>query len=116
MQRNFSTFFITVIAWVFFRVESISYAFSYLKGIFSKSLFVLPKGSDFALTSLHPFTMFSLLLGFIFFEWLGRENQYAIQKTGLKWNPIFRYSFYYMILILILWFGAKEQEFIYFQF
>ena len=110
------TFFLTVIAWVFFRAENISHAFSYLKGIFSKSFFVLPKGSDFVSTSLHPVIMSSLLLGFLFLEWLGRENQYAIEKTGLKWKSFFRYSFYFILMLVIVWFFGKENEFIYFQF
>jgi alginate O-acetyltransferase complex protein AlgI len=110
------TFGATVIAWVFFRAENISHAFSYISEIFSKSILTLPKGSDFIGTGLHPFTLFFLLDVFILFEWLGREHQYAISNLGFKWKRPFRYALYYAIIIAIFGFGGKEQEFIYFQF
>ena len=37
------TFFITVIAWVFFRADSIGYAWSYLSSLFSFDLFKIPQ-------------------------------------------------------------------------
>jgi D-alanyl-lipoteichoic acid acyltransferase DltB (MBOAT superfamily) len=114
--RMLATFGVTVIAWVFFRAENITHAFSYVSEIFSKSILTLPKGSDFLGTALHPFTMFALLGIFILFEWLGREHQYAISQLGLKWKKPLRYAFYYAVIIAIFWFGGKEQEFIYFQF
>jgi hypothetical protein len=49
-------------------------------------------------------------------EWFGRENQYAIEKLGIKWKRHFRWAIYYMIIIIIFWFAGKEQQFIYFQF
>jgi hypothetical protein len=60
--------------------------------------------------------MFSLLILFIFIEWLGREQQFAIAKLGLKWKPIFRWALYVSIAIIILLFSGKSDEFIYFQF
>ncbi len=110
------TFGLTVIAWVFFRAENITHAFNYVAEIFSKSIFTLPKGSDFIGTVVHPFTMFALLGVFILFEWFGREHQYAIEHLGIKWKRPFRYAFYYAIIIAIFLFGGQEQEFIYFQF
>ncbi len=49
-------------------------------------------------------------------EWLGREQQYAIAKLGLKWKSPLRYAMYYAIIIAIFWFAGKDQQFIYFQF
>jgi hypothetical protein len=49
-------------------------------------------------------------------EWLGREEQYAIAKLGVKWKQPLKYAMYYAIIIAILWFAGKEQQFIYFQF
>lgn len=49
-------------------------------------------------------------------EWVGREEQYAIGKLGLKWKSPFRYALYYAIIIAIFWFAGKEQQFLYFQF
>jgi hypothetical protein len=111
-----STFALTVLAWVFFRAENMAHAFSYLKGIFSKSLFTLPKESHFIDTNLHPLIMFFLLGIFIMFEWFGRRQQYAIEIIGLSWKRPFRYVFYYILIIFIFLFGGQAQEFIYFQF
>jgi hypothetical protein len=49
-------------------------------------------------------------------EWMGREQQYAIADVGLEWKPVLRYSYYYALILAIIWFGGKEQQFIYFQF
>lgn len=105
------TFGLTVFAWIFFRAESLGHAISYISGIFSSSLFSIPHFKD--ATMLTP----TLLLGlfFIVIEWLGRENQYAIQNLLTK-NRIARWSFYYLILLLIFIFAGSSQEFIYFQF
>jgi D-alanyl-lipoteichoic acid acyltransferase DltB (MBOAT superfamily) len=99
---------LTIFAWIFFRAENISHAFSYISEIFSSSLFSIPE--------ILPRTLILLILLFILTEWLGREEQFAIQKLGLKWKRAIRYSMYYAIIIAIFWFGVKEQQFIYFQF
>jgi alginate O-acetyltransferase complex protein AlgI len=108
------TFFLTVIAWVFFRAEDFGHAVSYLSGIFSSSILTLPNfpGMRNALiTSL-------LVILFISIEWYGREGEYAIERIGLKWNKLTRYAVYYGLILLIFWFcyNGKEQDFIYFQF
>jgi alginate O-acetyltransferase complex protein AlgI len=57
-----------------------------------------------------------MLFIFIFIEWLGREQKYAIEKTGMKFSKVVRWSFYYAIILSILYFSGTNQEFIYFQF
>ena len=102
------TFGLTTLAWIFFRAENITHAFDYLKEIFSGSLF-----SKF---EIFPIKILGLIFIFLIIEWLGRESEYALEKIGLKWKPRYRYLMYYTIILSILVFGAKEQEFIYFQF
>jgi len=102
------TFSLTVFAWIFFRAESLAHAFQYVSQIFSRSFFSIP--------TIRPTNLLILLIIFILIEWLGREKEYAIASLGLKWKPVFRYAFYYIIIILVFWFGGKESEFIYFQF
>ena len=53
---------------------------------------------------------------FVIIEWFGREEQYAIAKTGLKWPKILRWTLYYAIVIAIFEFRGLSQQFIYFQF
>jgi hypothetical protein len=63
-----------------------------------------------------PLSTIVYIIIFIFLEWLGRENKYGIESFGFKRPRIVRWSFYYVLIILILSFSGKEQEFIYFQF
>lgn len=109
------TFLLVTFAWIFFRAESLSHAFSYLNRIFSSSLFTisvqdLKKISDGAdIIYLAGLTALLLL-----FEWMQRDKQHALQS--LKMNRVVRWSMYYALLILIYWFQGEQQEFIYFQF
>ncbi|MFA7615365.1 MAG: MBOAT family protein [Weeksellaceae bacterium] len=102
------TFGLTVFAWIFFRAENLGHAFSYISGIFSKSLFSIPE--------VRPTNLILLTLLFILAEWFGRKEEYAIEKLGLKWKRPYRLAMYYAIVIVIFWFSGEEQQFIYFQF
>ncbi len=102
------TFGLTTLAWIFFRAENIGHAFEYIKEIFSASLFTK--------FEIFPIKIIFLILIFMAVEWIGRKQEYAIEKIGLKWKWQYRYLMYYVIILFILVFGAKEQEFIYFQF
>ena len=106
------TFLLTVLAWIFFRAENIGHAIDYISGIFSSSLFSVPRfpGSRKALT------IIIIVFGFIVIEWIGREQQYAIAHLGLKWKRPARYAMYYAIIAVIFLFSGREQQFIYFQF
>lgn len=108
-----STFSLTVFAWIFFRAENIHHAISYISEIFSESLFSIPR---FSVKISELLTILILILIFFIVEWIGREQQFAIERIGEKHHRFWRYTFYYSIVISILWFGGKEQEFIYFQF
>jgi D-alanyl-lipoteichoic acid acyltransferase DltB (MBOAT superfamily) len=102
------TFGLTVFAWIFFRAENMGQAINILSKIFSVSIFKVPE--------IHPKSLLLLILFFVSLEWLGREGQYAISQLGLKWKSPFKYAIYYSIIVMIFWFGGKEQQFIYFQF
>lgn len=104
------TFSLTVFAWIFFRATSIKNAFSYISGIFSSSLFTIPQGIVIRKS------IILLIILFFIIEWLGREQQYAIASFGKKWYKPLRWGFYYLIILAILHFTGKEQQFIYFQF
>jgi len=102
------TFGLVVFAWIFFRAENIKHAFQYISDIFSESLFTIP--------TIKPLYLILIIMIFMIIEWLGREEQYAIEKLGLRWKKPLRYAMYYTIIITIFWFMGKEQQFIYFQF
>jgi alginate O-acetyltransferase complex protein AlgI len=102
------TFTLTVFAWIFFRANSLSDAFNFIGGIFDVSLLSFP--------TIFPKYIVLLVIFFVIIEWIGREQNYALEKLGLKWTKFVRLMFYYVLIILIFVFMGKEQEFIYFQF
>ena len=106
------TFILSAFAWIFFRAENISHAYSFIGEIFSFSFFDFPNFYE----QRRAFTIIVLIVLFMIVEWVGREKDFAIQGIGIKWRRSLRFSFYYVIVIFILWFSGKEQEFIYFQF
>lgn len=101
------TFFITLIAWVFFRADNVTNAFIYIKNMFSESLFSKP--------DIIPITVLGLVVLFITIEWLGRAGEYAIEKIDFLNKPL-RWSFYMLLIILMFVYTGEQQEFIYFQF
>lgn len=106
------TFILSAFAWIFFRAENIGHAYSFIGEIFSLSFFDFPNFSE----QRRAFAIIVLIGLFLILEWVGREKDFAIQGIGMKWRRSLRFSFYYVIVISILWFSGKEQEFIYFQF
>jgi len=102
------TFGLTVFAWIFFRVNNIGHAISYISEIFSSSLFTIPE--------IRPRKLILLIMFFVLIEWLGREGQYAISGINVFERRIYRWGIYFSICLLIFIFQGKQQEFIYFQF
>ena len=102
------TFTLTVFAWIFFRANSLTHAITYIKDIFTSKLISLPE--------IRPTYVIILVLIFIFIEWVGRRNNYAIEKLFFDNSVLVRWSFYFALMIAIFIFSTKEQEFIYFQF
>jgi alginate O-acetyltransferase complex protein AlgI len=102
------TFTMTVLAWIFFRAESVSHAVQYISEIFSKSLFTMPE--------VKPKILALLLIIFIAVEWIGREEKFAIERMGLNWPKPVRWLMYYTIVFSVLNYAGSEQQFIYFQF
>lgn len=111
------TFILTMLAWIFFRANSVQHAFGILTEIFSKSLFSKPVIYE-AATDLPilPKTLFLILFIFILIEWIGRGSQFAIEKIGLNWTRPLRLLFYFILIITLFIFSGKDQQFIYFQF
>jgi hypothetical protein len=83
-----------------------SQAWVYISGIFSFSLFSVPEliGKKALL----------FIVLFMAAEWIGRNNQHALEKLWKK--LLLRYAVYYAIVMAIILFAGETQEFIYFQF
>lgn len=106
------TFFLTVIAWIFFRAESITVAFQIIKNIFSKSFISTPMIAD-------KFNFLIVLLSLLFFvliEWQGRAWAHPLERLWFNKSKSFRILFYMMLFLITLLLGGSQQDFIYFQF
>jgi D-alanyl-lipoteichoic acid acyltransferase DltB (MBOAT superfamily) len=100
------TLFIVLLAWIFFRSESIAHSFAFLEQMFSSSLFELPSGM------FKTGLIWSVL--FLITEWIQRNKQHALQFDKL---PVYiRWFAYYAVLFLIFNKGGQQETFIYFQF
>ena len=111
------TFGLTVIAWVFFRAENIGHALEYIYDMFSGLAVYGNYYKSYRMLFIkigYPFILISIV--FILIEWLGRKDQFAISNNISKLSKTLRYLAYYLLIASLLWFGGKEQQFIYFQF
>lgn len=105
------TFTLTVFAWIFFRAENLTHAFSYINEIFTTSTISIPQ------VEIKAYFVLFVVLVFMMVEWFGREYNYGIGFLKNQNSPFVRYSAYYIILIVIFILGNFiENEFIYFQF
>lgn len=114
LRMMLSTFVLTMIAWVFFRADNVKHAIGVLREIMSSTLFDYPLFSD-------PYAAFITLLliaSFILIEWLGRSNEYAIEKIHHNIpNRAARWGTYMILGLVIIAFGNfNKTEFIYFAF
>jgi alginate O-acetyltransferase complex protein AlgI len=107
------TFSLTSLAWIFFRSETVTDAFIYIQRIFSNPFI----GSSISelVRVLNPTKIIFPIAFLILMEWWQRTRDFGLDFAPIKkWV---RWSFYYAILLSILFLGAfNKTEFIYFQF
>lgn len=102
------TFSLTILAWVFFRADNVGHAFDILGEIFSTSIFSVPE--------ILPITVILFILIFVLIEWLGREQQFAIERLFFNRMKPIRWCFYLIIVFCVVANIDNQQDFIYFQF
>ncbi len=106
------TFFITTLAWIFFRAENVTHAFDFISAMFTTDLWSMP----YFLGIKKAAIVAGLVLFFLVLEWMGRTQKYAIETLTSTWSKPLKWGFYYGIAMLIFLFGTQSQAFIYFQF
>ena len=108
--RMTATFLLVVVAWVFFRAESIAHAGAYLKRMFSASLFSVPD-----IVPSHKAIVLLPLGLLVVGEWVQREREHALELHSLP--PVWRRLIYVVVFFLIFFLGDfGANRFIYFQF
>lgn len=104
------TFALTVLAWIFFRADSVGAAFAYLRNIFEGNLFAAPEKFNLDL--------FIIVILFFMAEWLQRSRQHALQfepGSNMKYYGIAIVNSV-VIWAIFLWGNFGNKSFIYFQF
>jgi len=101
------TFGLTCLAWIFFRAENLTDAFTYLGGIFAFSGWQISNFSS---------SLLALILFLTAVEWWGREGNFALERVKNWQLKPARWAFYLLIGLLIFLYQGKSHEFIYFQF
>ena len=101
-------FILVMLTWIMFRAESLGHAFEYYSNLFSPTILSYPKFLSKSLIAL-----IILLLGL---DWAHRNRKHSLDiSLYLPQRPL-RWITYYSIVALLVFFGAKSQDFIYFQF
>ncbi len=103
-----TTFIMTVIAWIFFRAETVKDALLYLEGIFDRSLFTYP--------DVMPHRKLLVVAVFVFIEWIQRKKTHALDIQKEIPYRFIRWIIYCLLIFSIMWMGGIKQKFIYFQF
>jgi D-alanyl-lipoteichoic acid acyltransferase DltB (MBOAT superfamily) len=113
LSQMLFTFSLTVLAWVFFRADSITHALLFIGNSINGLLEVKNYFETYhMLIGIIPVLI--ILIIFILIEWRGRKTAFAIYSLSS-----YRYlntAFYYVILMTLYFYSGKPQEFIYFQF
>ena len=107
------TFFLTIIAWIFFRADSLSDALLYIKNIFTTTIFSIPE--------IMPLYLMLFLLFFLVVEWIHRDKQHGLQfnkgdELSFSLSNLGYCGFYILLGFCIAFYMGKENTFIYFQF
>ncbi|WP_299114701.1 MBOAT family protein [uncultured Winogradskyella sp.] len=105
------TFCLTTLAWVFFRAENFNHAIAYLSSMITNGASYLDINIYWQYKG-----VIGLIITLIIIEWFGRDNKHALEALVTKLNRPLRYTFYYLIILVIIWYSGKGEEFIYFQF
>lgn len=110
------TFVLTCFAWIFFRANNVEHAMSYIRSIFSYSLFENPISDIWTINTGYQIVLLVVfLLFFIIFEWANRTKEHGLQIDHIRSRPI-RWAIYYFLVLACFIMQGVQQEFIYFQF
>lgn len=101
------TLVLNLLALVFFFSESVSYAFSYFSHMFSLSLLSLP--------NIYRKELYWVIV-FMGVEWLMMYKKKVFPLQIAEWHPVLRWTLYYGLTFVILYFNYDRRAFVYFQF
>jgi D-alanyl-lipoteichoic acid acyltransferase DltB (MBOAT superfamily) len=103
--QMFLTFSLVVLAWIFFRADSLQQAFGYIHRILVWKGFVFIGSKN----------VFPLILFTVIMEWIGRKQENTLETfvNKYRWAKL---PMYFFLGVMIYSNFSREQSFIYFQF
>ncbi|QNJ96698.1 MBOAT family O-acyltransferase [Constantimarinum furrinae] len=108
------TFAMVTFAWIFFRADSITHAFDYIRSIVISEDYTSLSTKTTYLINIKP--LFLLLIFFMIIEWFSREREQFVGQF-LQQRSVLRYAMYFVLMLfIILSFNNEATSFIYFQF
>ena len=109
----FFTFTVTTFNWIVFRAKDINEAWNYICGIFNASLFTAPNFPGIK----NSIPILMIIFVFMLTEWMGRRDEFAIQRIAQRHGLPLRWTFYgFIIFVIGMYAQTSETPFIYFQF
>lgn len=108
LHRIVFTFGWICLGGILFRADDLNQAFRIIYKLGNVQLWGLPE--------VRPFELIGLTVAFLFIEWKGRRGNFGIENIFNFWPKWLRWTFYYIVIFSIFWWGGNSQEFIYFQF
>lgn len=107
------TFMLVVIGWIVFRSETMTDAAQYLASMFDSSFFEFRKNITVQYRLILKVSVFIIFM--IVVEWFNRNKSFGLDLSDSKSLPA-RLGICYLMIFLILTYGAQPAQFIYFQF
>lgn len=102
------TFFLTLVAWVFFRATNVTDAFGYVFSMLDFKHYTMPH-------SIGMSTVMPLIGLLVIVEWFQRKREYGLEISHLP--QVLRWLIYFALIALIAYFATEQDlTFIYFQF
>lgn len=106
LRQMLATFSLVLVAWIFFRADSLSHAFAYIYRI---------PTSRFSGAANYNHLLFLVCLALLLVEWFQRHKAHALDVAHLPFA--LRWLIYYTIVALIFWYGVTGNvPFIYVKF
>lgn len=111
-NKMIGTFLLVSLGLIVFRAHNIGQAWSYMEGFFNLSDYYTDTAGLGALKHIITLAIIMFII-----EWLERAKEFPMQNIQSKYNKIFRWLIYSVIIFLIgMFMHSEETPFIYFQF
>lgn len=115
LVKIISTFIIVMLGWVFFRAANMHDAVSIFVQLFT-GIASTPSMLLKAIQNVISMPVFVFIVFMFLAEWIQRNRLHMLDFHGLRLALPARYALYCAMLLVLVWYSGKPQQFIYFQF